>query len=176
MYVLMILSFLLVLFLIFLVLLRLFGPSGIQRLTPGEMVGGAVMTESGRYAVDNGNLYQEVLNLANLRLEPNEATLAACGQRGEIEKVLLATNQRLFFFSRRANDTNYHYEVFDYRKVHPIPMGQAVINETIRVLEGERLAEMVSPGAESWLDTSEHTLKVVNEQIKKARLAAKLPV
>jgi hypothetical protein len=172
MYVLMILSFLLVVFLIVLVMLRLFGQGGIQRLTPSEMVAGSAMIVGGRFVSDNDNLYQQVLDLAGLHLEPDEIPLAACGQRGEIEKVLLATNQRLFFCSRRYNDSSYHYEAFNYLKAHPIPMGQAVINETVRVLEGERLAEMTSPGAESWLDTSEHTLKVINEQIKKARIAA----
>jgi hypothetical protein len=113
--------------------------------------------------------YQEVLGLGDVTLEKDELVLAACGQRGQVETVLLATDRMLYFFTRRAGASHYLVERFDYGRMRPIPLGGAVIGEKIRVMEGDRLAEMVSPGAESWLDSAEDTIKTINAQIRRVR-------
>ena len=116
--------------------------------------------------------YQEVLRLAEVELPTGETVMAACGVRGEAETVLMATNHRLFLFTRRFSSGKYHTETFDYRLMRPIPISQSVIGSTVRVLEGSRIAEFKSPGAESWMDTAEDTIRIINKQISAARVAA----
>jgi hypothetical protein len=151
------------------VVLRLTVNSSIVPITAAEFAEESKNAGRGKSRFKFEASYQEVLNLADMTLDNGEAILAACGQRGEIENVLLATNRRLLFFTRRAGASRYYTEIFDYAKVHPIPLGQAVIGERLRVLEGERMAEMISPGNESWLDSAEDTIKAINEQIRQVR-------
>ncbi len=156
-----------VLFLV-LLLVRQFGSGAGTPITYRERRGDA--RENGRSSVGLADSsYLEVLNLSDIVLDDNETILAACGQRGEIETVILATDKKLFFFTRRFGVSRYHHEIFEYLQLHPIPLGQAVIGEKIRLLEGDRIAEMISPGAESWLDSTEDTIKKINERIRKAR-------
>lgn len=149
---------------------RLIGKSGIERIdtmasrevdTPIRFTGLSVAVQGA---------YLEVLNLAELDLERGEMVLAAAGARGETEKVLMATNRRAFVFSRRYGTSNYQNEVFDYGNLRPIPISQAVIGETIRLLAGDRIAEIKSPGAESWMDSAEDVVKAVNRQIRDAHI------
>ncbi|MDP8223225.1 MAG: hypothetical protein P9L99_07700 [Candidatus Lernaella stagnicola] len=156
---------------VFLILLlfRLFGQSGAEPVASSSYRHTARDIAS-KHAGMADSSYQEVLNLANIVLEEGEYVLVGCGQRGEIESVLMATNHRVFFFSRRYGASQYHQELFDYAKMHPLSLGQAVIGERIRLLQGDRIAEMTSPGAESWLDSAEDTIKVVNDRIRRARM------
>ncbi len=114
--------------------------------------------------------YAEVLRTAEIELASGETVLAACGLRGETEMVLMATTHRVFLFSRRFASGKYHAETFAYLGLRPIPISQTVIGGTLRLLEGNRIAEMKSPGAESWMDTAEDTVRFINKQISTARL------
>jgi len=158
------------LLLVIVVLIRVFGGGGIEPLAISERLAER-RKDAGNPSVGMSETnYQEVLNLGDVVLMRSEAVLAACGQRGEIENVLLATNKRVFFFTRRLGASRYHHDIFDYRHMHPIPLGQAVIGERIRIMEGDRMAEMSSPGAESWLDSAEDTIRIINDNIRRARL------
>jgi len=150
------------------VLFRAFGKGGIKRLAPLESREELL---PGRLRPALSAEYKELWNLADLEPNPGETVLAACGRRGELEMVLMATNQRLFFLSRRFGASHYANNVIDYAKLHPIPVSQCRIGERIRIIEGDRITEMISPGAESWLDTAEDTIKIINSCIKKARTA-----
>lgn len=151
------------------VLARLFGQPSIRSLTPSDLVKDKQTAKEGRSRTTADATYQELLNLADVQLDNNETVYAAAGMRGETETVLLVTNLRVFYFTRRFGASRYSHDVFDFAKLHPIPISQAVIGENIRLLEGDRMAEMKSPGAESWLDSAEDTIKVINQQIKRAR-------
>jgi len=153
------------------VLARLFGQPSIRPLLPGDLSPDKRKTPEGRISSTADSAYQEVLNLADVVLEHNETVYAATGLRGDTETVLLVTNLRVFYFTRRFGASRYSHDVFAFDKLHPIPVSQAVIGENIRLLEGDRMAEMKSPGAESWLDTAEDTIKIINQQIKRARTA-----
>jgi len=155
-----------------LVMLRLLGRGGVVELTSREISETRQEVLEGRMQANLDAAYQEVLNLADVQLAQDELVLAGCGRRGEVEQVMLATNNRLFLFARRFGASRYSYDIFDYGKLHPIPISQAVIGERIRMLEGDRLAEMPSPGMESWLDTAEDTIKVINDRIRRAKIAA----
>lgn len=156
-------------FFLIVALIRLFGGSGNEPLALPERMSERRAEASSKSVGMSETNYQEVLNLGDIALMRSEAVLAACGQRGEIENVLLATNKRVFFFTRRLGASRYHHDIFDYRHMHPIALGQAVIGEKIRIMEGDRMAEMNSPGAESWLDSAEDTIRIINDNIRRAR-------
>jgi hypothetical protein len=156
------------LFFLFLVVMRLASKSGVEPVGMQDVAGDRRSPDHARAALKFEASYQEALNLGDVELERGESVLAGCGTRGEIESVLLATNQRLLVMTRRFGASRYHVETFDYVKLHPIPLGQAVIGEHIRIMEEDRMVEMTSPGAESWLDTAEDTIKIINTQIRKS--------
>jgi hypothetical protein len=157
-------------FLLLLVALRLLGRGALQSLDDTTMA--ARLRNEGSYRglrTPLDDTYQEVLRIADLQLESGETVLAACGVRGEIETVLMATTRRLLLLTRRPGGGKYHAETFDYRLTRPIPVSQSVIGGNIRLLEGQRIAEMKSPGAESWMDSAEDTIRIINRQISAAR-------
>lgn len=164
-------SFSCVVFFVLLLVARMFGKSNVEPLTNRDR-NRDVRNGDSVFGVSDSS-YQEVLNLGDVLLGNDEVVLAGCGQRGgEIENVMMATNMRLFFFTRRFGASRYHYDVFDYFRLRPLSLGQAVIGEKLRLLEGDRIAEMPSPGNESWLDSAETTIKIINERIKEARQTA----
>ena len=150
------------------VLARLFGQPSVRPLVQSDLIKKKRPAHEGQLGKTADSTYQEVLNLGDVQLQDHETVYAATGNRGEIEQVLLVTNLRVFYFTRRFGASRYSYDVFDFEKLHPIPISQAIIGENIRLLEGDRMAELKSPGAESWLDSAEDTIKVINQQIKSA--------
>ncbi|MHA1565893.1 MAG: hypothetical protein ACTSX7_11325 [Alphaproteobacteria bacterium] len=162
-------AFCLVLIVMLLVLFRVFGRSGIQTLSVATMQGDMAEAMKSARSGAIGGAYTEVLNLANYKLAKGEHVLAACGRREETETVLLATNQQLLLLTRRYGSSAYHKEVFEYEKLHPIPISQAAAGERIRLLDGSRIGEMKSPGDQSWMDSPEEMIKVINEQIREAQ-------
>jgi hypothetical protein len=156
-------------FFVFLAVLRFAVKDAIQPLTVEDQALAAPTTKGSMSIKNYDPQYLEIVNLGDVTLAPTEQILAACGLRGDVETVLLATDAQAIFFTRRAGASRYLAERFDYRRMRPVSLSGAVIGERIRVMEGDRLAEMVSPGAESWLDTAEDTIKTINEQIRNAR-------
>ena len=148
------------------VLFRLFGKEGIREVPMAELTGFRQEQTQRAQMMGMEGAYREITNLADVTLGPEEKVLAACGTRGETEIVLMATTHRAFLFSRRYGTSIYRFEVFDYHNLHPLPISMAVNGERIRLLEGDRMAELKSPGMESWLDTAEDTIKAINMQIK----------
>jgi hypothetical protein len=114
------------LFLLVMVVLRLTIKNDVEPVTLSEMAGDRRSGEHGR-PLNYEAGYQEVLNLGDVLLEKDELVLAACGQRGEVENVLLATSKRIFFFTRRFGASRYYSETFEYSKIHPLSLASAVI-------------------------------------------------
>jgi hypothetical protein len=155
-----------------LILSRLLGRGAVQSLDAAAFA--ARLQQGSDYRglrTPTDESYHEVLHFAEVELETGESVLAACGSRGETETVLMATNRRVLLFTRRFASGKYHVETFDYHVLRPIPISSSVIGGAIRLLEGSRIAEMKSPGAESWMDTAEDTIRLINKQIMAARTA-----
>jgi hypothetical protein len=151
-----------------LLLVLLFGSGGVVPISFRNRRGDVRQANRGGVGTADAS-YIEVLNLADMMLDEDEVVMAGCGQRGEIENVILATNKRVLFLTRRFGASHYHYDQFNYDVLRPLSSTQGVIGEKMRLLEGDRIAEMTSPGHESWLDSAEDTVKVINERIRHAR-------
>ncbi|MCZ7582947.1 MAG: hypothetical protein M5R36_06215 [Deltaproteobacteria bacterium] len=110
-------------------------------------------------------LFRELMELGLFKLEPEEAIVAGCGRKGEMEEVLLVTDRRVFYLTRRAGAMIYAVQEFEIGSLRPVPSSAGMLGAKIILADGRKTAVMDSPGGDGYLDDAHGVIRELNKRI-----------
>jgi len=147
---------------------RLWGRSGVTRITFKNKIE-AKSPDEAMAALSLEDRYRELIELGMIQLEPEEQVIAGCGRRGDTEEVLLVTGHRAFILTRRSSSTFFAKQIFHIDHLRPIPSSAGLVGNKLILSDGVKTSAIDSPGNRGYLEDAKEVVRELNGRIRKAR-------
>lgn len=149
---------------------RLVASDGARRLREPIPVMSLMQTgEEGDNSLPLDDRYRELIELGMIGLEPDEIVVAGCGQKGEIEEILLFTNKRAFIMNRRSGATFFAKHTFVLKDLRPVPSSAGLVGNKIILTDGAQTRAIDSPGDHGFLASASVVIRELNSRIRAAQ-------